>query len=162
MNQVNSTLDIKHIPVSHCSRLHRLFTTALDSDFDYFSDTYKKSVLATNTSNKLRLAALHRKRILLGAYANDQLIGYSISSISRNNIAFLFWLFVSPEHRGKQIGRHLLYSTENNLQKRRVDSIELITHNQQRFYEKNGFELQKMLQGLVAGVDMYAMQKRLQ
>lgn len=162
MNQVETDLDIKSIPFSHCSRLHSLFTSALDSDFDYFSDEYRKSVLASNNPTKLRIASFHPKRILLGAYQDSQLIGYSISSISKNNIAFLFWLFVSPEHRSKQIGRRLLFNTEKSLQKRSVDSIELITHNQQSFYEKNGFEIQKMLHGLVAGVDMYAMQKRLQ
>ena len=161
MPQTAVPVSIRTIPFHHSIRLHGIFDRALESDFAYFSPQYRQTVRVANRPTKMLLATVHPRRLMLGAYHNSELIGYSMSGIQTDGIAFLFWLFVAPNFRSQSIGRELLMQTEQNLRKRSVDSIQLITHNQQAFYERHGFEMQKMLHGLVAGVDMYAMQKSL-
>ncbi len=152
---------IHTIPIHHSGRLHNLFVHALETDFAYFSPVYREEVRNTNRVSRLRLATIHPQRLVLGLYNQAELIGYSISGIQANNTAFLFWMYVNSDYRGQGYGRDLLISTEDTLRQKRVDAISLITHNQQHFYERHGFEFDKILPEYIAGVDMYSMQKRL-
>ncbi len=154
-------IHIRNVPIHHSGRLHSLFEYALETDFAYFAPVYRAEVRNTNKLSRLRLATIHPKRIILGLYNKAELIGYSMSGIQSDNTAFLFWMYVNSGYRGQGLGRDLLISTENLLHRRNVDSISLITHNQQHFYERLGFEFEKILPEYIAGVDMYAMQKRL-
>ncbi len=160
MTTVQSTR-IRNIPIHHSGRLHNLFVHALETDFAYFSPVYREEVRNTNRPSRLRLATIHPKRLVLGLYNQTELIGYSISGIQSDNSAFLFWMYVNADYRGKGYGKDLLVSTQENLQQKNIDSISLITHNQQHFYERHGFEYDKILPEYIAGVDMYSMQKRL-
>lgn len=162
-----SQVKIRKIPVRHVNNLHRLFSDALITDFDYFSAGYRQQVLDSNNLLKMYLGTLNPSRLYIGLYYDNKLAGYSLSSIQlRNQNAhskkgFLYWLFVHPDIRNKKLGKKLLMHTEQNLKKRGVDSISLVTHNQQKFYEHQNYVLDKILPGIVADVDMYMMNKRL-
>lgn len=154
-------IHIRTVPIHHSGRLSNLFEHALETDFAYFSPVYRAEVRQNNRLSRLQLATLHPRRLVLGLYNRAELIGYSISGIQKNNTAFLFWMYVGSDYRGKGLGKNLLLSTEERLHKKQVDSLSLITHNQQHFYERHGFEFEKILPEYIAGVDMYSMQKRL-
>ncbi len=152
---------IKQIPIYHCGRLHTLFGQALEKDFAYFSPDYRQEIHTANSRIKLQLASVHPKRLLLGLYDNGELVGYSISSVQASGRSFLFWLYVAPRMRGKRHGVELLEETEAQLHRRNVDTVELITHNQKPFYERHGYEMNKIMREIAAGVDMYIMSKDL-
>ena len=156
-----SRLAVKTIPISHCGRLDIIFGQALESDFAYFEPEYRKSIHKANSKRKLTMASLNPRRQLLGLYDDQELVGYSISALSSNNTAFLFWLYVSPKHRGQKNGIYLLDETESRLKTRNVDTIELITHNQRGFYERHDYHMSKIMLEIAAGVDMYVMSKKL-
>ncbi len=159
--QATSSIRIRTLPIHHSGRLRNLFVHALETDFAYFTPVYRAEVSHNNRLSRLQLATIHPKRLVLGLYNRAELIGYSISGIQNNNSAFIFWMYVGTDYRGRGLGKNLLLATQEKLQKKQVDSISLITHNQQHFYERHGFELTKILPEYIAGVDMYAMQKRL-
>jgi len=156
-----SRLVIKPIPISQCGRLEIIFGHALESDFAYFEPEYRKSIQRSNSKKKLILASLNPRRQLLGSFNNSELVGYSISALSSNNTAFLFWLYIAPSQRGQKNGISLLVETESSLKAQNVDNIELITHNQRSFYERHGYEMKKIMREIAAGVDMYVMTKSL-
>ncbi len=151
---------IKKIPIFHSGRLYYLFDQALEEDFAYFSPSYRQNVRRTNNINKIRLGTIHPYRLFMGIYQNNQLEGYSISGIQKSNMrAFLYWLYIVPALRKKQLGQLLLSETERGLKARKVDSIELVTHNQQHFYERSGYDINKILTDIDTDVDMYLMSK---
>lgn len=154
-----SQTTIKKIPVHHGGRLHYLFDRALEQDFAYFSPAYRQNVRYTNSRLKMQIGTIHPKRLFLGLYNNGELNGYSISSVQPGMQAFLYWLYIAPDMRKQQLGNTLLHETEAHLKTRKVDTISLITHNQQRFYERNDYILNKILTEVDAGVDMYLMSK---
>ena len=152
---------IQNIPIHHITHLHRLFSDALVSDFGYFSENYRQTVLSSNNLLKMYMGAINPSRLYTGLYYNNKLTGYSLSSVQPAGQGFLYWLFVSPELRHKKLGKQLLDTTENNLRTKGVDSISLVTHNQQQFYERQDYVLEKILSEVVADVDMYVMKKQL-
>ncbi|MBA3679252.1 GNAT family N-acetyltransferase [Candidatus Saccharibacteria bacterium] len=152
---------IKQIPINHGGRLHTLFGTALENDFAYFLPDYRMGIRRANSRTRLQIATIHPRRLVLGLYSHGELVGYSICGLQANARAFLFWLYVVPNMRGKKLGIELLQQTEDHLKKRHVDSIELITHNQQSFYERHEYEMKKIMREIAAGVDMYVMIKSL-
>jgi len=152
---------IKQIPIYHGGRLRTLFSTALEKDFAYFLPDYRTGIRNANSRTRLQLATVHPRRLVLGLYSQGELMGYSMSGLHSNDQAFLFWLYIAPNMRGKKLGYELLQQTEDHLKKRNVDSIELITHNQQHFYERHNYEMKKIMREIAAGVDMYVMTKSL-
>lgn len=156
-----TTSTIQHIPIHHGGRLYQLFGQALETDFAYFSPDYRQGILRANSRPKLQVASLHPKRILLGMYQDSELVGYSISGIKSREEAFLFWLYITPRMRGNKHGVSLLEETEQAMRAKKVDTIQLITHNQQGFYERRGYEMKRIMREIAAGVDMYVMTKDL-
>ena len=107
------------------------------------------------------LGTLNPSRLYIGLYYDNKLVGYSLSSVQPARQGFLYWLFVSPDLRNKKLGKQLLDKTENNLRAKGVDTLSLVTHNQQQFYERQDYVMEKILSELVADVDMYVMKKQL-
>lgn len=155
-----TNISIKKIPIIHGGRLYSLFDQALEKDFAYFSPEYRQNVRRANNIAKLRLGTVHPNRLFMGIYEGGELKGYSISGVQKATAkAFLYWLYVDPLLRKKQLGQLLLSETETALRSRNVDSIHLVTHNQQHFYERAGYEINKILTDVDYNVDMYLMVK---
>lgn len=156
-----SQVKIRKIPVRHVTHLHRLFSDALITDFNYFSSGYRQKVLNSNNLFKMYMGSLNPSRLYVGLYYNNRLAGYSLSGIQSSNQGFLYWLFIHPDIRNKKLGKKLLGETEKRLKMRGVDTLSLVTHNQQKFYEHQDYELDKILPEVVSDVDMYVMKKKL-
>ncbi len=151
---------IKKIPFVHGGKLYNLFDQALEKDFAYFSPEYRQNVRRTNNVTRLCLGALHPKRLYTGIYDGNSLKGYSIAGIQKDNTqAFLYWLYIDPVLRKKQLGQLLLSETELTLKKGGVASIQLVTHNQQHFYERAGYNIDRIISNVDYNVDMYLMVK---
>lgn len=155
-----SDIIIKTIPPYHNGRLHVLFKRALQSDFAYFSQEYRGAVAKQHSRLKLTIGSVHPQRLFLGVYHSRELVGYSISSY-RGDSSFLYWLFVTPRLRKQQLGRRLLNTTEQHLTRRGVDTIHLVTHNQEPFYQVHGYTTHKKFVDDISGVAMSSMQKAL-
>lgn len=153
-----SIIIIKTIPPFHTGRLYVLFKRALESDFAYFSPEYREAVARQHSRVKLTVGSIHPQRLFLGAYQQKELIGYSISSY-KDNQSFLYWLFITPQLRKQHLGRELLKQTEHHLCKRGVDSISLVTHNQEPFYTSHGYNTEKEFIDDNSGVKLNSMQK---
>jgi ribosomal protein S18 acetylase RimI-like enzyme len=156
-----TSVNIKKVPIRHTKSLNKLFNYALISDFGYFNNSYLETVSRANRPLKLATAIIHPSRLVLGVYNSSGLVGYSISTIQPNQTAYLFWLYINPNLRGEGIGKQLLNDTESHLLAKKVTLLELVTHNQAEFYLRQGFEKNQVLPDYLAGVDMYAMKKRL-
>jgi len=157
---MSATTITKILPV-HGKRLHSLFTSALETDFGYFAPEYRKTVERDNSRLKLTLGTIHPKRLFLGLFSQGKLVGYSLSGLEGNNQAFLYWLFVTPSLRKQKLGLQLLDTTESHMLKRSVDSIHLVTHNQEQFYKRNGYRHKEVLSNMSPGVEMFIMEKQL-
>lgn len=156
-----SQVKIRKIPVRHITHLHRLFSDALITDFNYFSSGYRQKVLDSNNLFKMYLGSLNPSRLYVGLYNHGQLAGYSLSGVQPSRQGFLYWLFIHPELRSKKLGKRLLVETETHLKRRGVDTLSLVTHNQQKFYEHQDYTLNKILPEVISDVDMYVMKKQL-
>lgn len=152
---------IQKIPIHHIPKLHNLFKSAIQKDFNYFSNKYQAKVRKSNNLVRMYMGALNPNRVYIGLYCDYELVGYSLSSIQHDRQAFLYWLFVDPNLRHQKLGIRLLGITESNLQSRGVDSISLVTHNQHHFYERQNYQIERILPKLVSDVDMYVMKKQL-
>jgi ribosomal protein S18 acetylase RimI-like enzyme len=134
------TVTIRPLRLHEVSSLRRLFVQALESDFSYFPAGYIKQVKKANTSLKfLRAVTIGRRRLVLVAVQGGELSGFAISSSHRDGMGHLYWLYVKPEVRNRKIGRQLLQATLGEMQRRRMAAMELVTHNFEGYYAKNGF-----------------------
>ena len=136
--------------------LRRLFTRALETDFSYFPKKHIVQVKRDNTTTKFVRAMASRHRILMVAVQHGKLVGFAISSTHQDKLGHLYWLYVRPELRNRKVGKQLLDRTLEEMRHRHMTGMELVTHNFEGYYAKNGF----WQRGLVHqnGTDLYVMQ----
>lgn len=97
-------------------------------------------VIADNNLRQLYKAWLLPRRILLGAWtAQGELVGYVIGSVV-NSDAQLYWLYVAPETRGKNVGLRLLTRMCRESSRRGARRLALSTHDHRAYYERQGFK----------------------
>lgn len=152
---------IRPIRLHEASRLKKIFDQALESDFNYFSNTYLHRVKKQNSLPHLTVAILRPQRLILGLWVDNELVGYTIACLKEKSRAYIYWLYIQPQCRGLGLGNYLLTSTLQNFQKSKIHRVELITHNRKDFYIANGFIIDRFAPKLIEGVDVYLMSREL-
>jgi ribosomal protein S18 acetylase RimI-like enzyme len=132
--------------------LSRLFAYAVRSNFAYFSDAVQDRVIRDHAVPRLMLAWVDPRRILLTARRRGEIVGYAIGAVPAHGPAQLFWLYVSPDHRGANIGLSLLSRMLKIQAAKGARDISLATHDHRRYYERQGFKFSH--RATVDGVDM--------
>ena len=146
---------IDDIKPKHTPELRRLFKRAVAEDFSYFPAQYQHKVLRDNNLPRLFVASIRPSRILLGARKGDQLIGYVIAGVNGDDTGKIYWLYVSPEGRGMNLGASLLKRALKEMRGRGMNRASLVTHDYADYYKKFGFTLDKAQK--LYGVDMKVM-----
>ncbi len=122
-----------------------VFVEALMNHFDYFDDTYKQMVLAQHQPEHLVRTVLHRRRFMLVAKLQGRIIGYVIGSVPRDGRGQIYWLFVDPNVRGRNIGLMLLSRILRAMQRKGATEAQLVTHDHAKYYARQGFRLVKKI-----------------
>lgn len=123
------------------ARLKRLFTHAIEGSFDYFTPDYQQLVQRGNTTPKILLGSLRRDRIILTAFLGKELVGYLFGAIDEDGMGHIFWLYVSPDARGHNVGLALLARALRIMREKGAHTAELATYDHRRYYERQGFSL---------------------
>jgi ribosomal protein S18 acetylase RimI-like enzyme len=152
---VQSDIKVQNIKLTKALDLRRLFKRAVEEDFSYFPDEYQQQVLRENNLPRLAFAAVRPARLMLGACRQNRLIGYIIAGVNGNQTGKIYWLYVSPEGRGQQLGRQLLEKMLELLRRRGMMRVSLVTHNYDQYYAKLGFQRDRV--DFLYGVEMKAM-----
>jgi N-acetylglutamate synthase-like GNAT family acetyltransferase len=78
---------------------------------------------------------------VISAWDGDQMIGFARATSDGVYRATIWDVVVHPDYQGAGIGRKLVETLLSHPQIARVERVYLMTTNQQRFYEKIGFEV---------------------
>src|SRR5262249_50682668 len=111
-----------------------------------------RRVIGEHTVRNLLRATVDPRRVVLVAKNSRDIVGYAIGAAPLTGPAQVFWLYVSPSHRGSNIGLSLLSRMLHLLAKRRASDVPIATHEHRRYYERHGFEFVR--QAEVDGVPM--------
>jgi ribosomal protein S18 acetylase RimI-like enzyme len=88
-------------------------------------------------------------RQVFGIYQNDEIIGYSVLK-TEDNVCWLDWLYVKPEHRGSSIASDLFDHAEAFAKELGNDELYIWVHpdNQQmlKFLKKKGYDLLNLIE----------------
>jgi ribosomal protein S18 acetylase RimI-like enzyme len=153
---------LAYVRPHHSPALARLFRSALDQDFSYYSDSYLDQTRRQNTAPKLALGSLRPDRMLIGLWSDDSLVGYIIGATRPGeDSGDIFWLYVDPKHRGRGLGADLLMESVGWLQQKGLKSVELVTYDHAEFYKKHNFNLERVAKGFIGGQDVYIMKRSL-
>jgi ribosomal protein S18 acetylase RimI-like enzyme len=120
--------------------LNRLFTCAVHAHFGYFPSAVRHRVIKEHSVQKLFLATLDSRRVILTAKEGSKIIGYCLGAAPKVGPAQVFWLYVDPEYRGSNIGLTLLSRMLKLLVRRGAQTISIATHDHRRYYERQGFK----------------------
>jgi ribosomal protein S18 acetylase RimI-like enzyme len=129
-----------------------LFSHAVGAHFTYFPHHVQRRVIGEHSVTKLLMAAIDPRRIILIAKSGRKVIGYAIGAVPKTGPAQMFWLYVSPEHRGANIGLSLLSRMLKLQTAKGAEIISIATHDHRRYYERQGFKFLKKT--MVDGVEM--------
>lgn len=150
---------IRPIKVSKILELRKMFKRALYEDFSYFPGEYIDSVSRDNTLWDFLRAGFNSKRVVLGLFEDNQLIGYAIADTTITTDSDIFWFYIIPERRGLGLGKKFFTELLKELENRGVSHVYLMTHNQRGFYERFKFRLLSKNSQLFEGITMYEMVK---
>ncbi|OUC13552.1 MAG: GNAT family N-acetyltransferase [Alkalinema sp. CACIAM 70d] len=84
--------------------------------------------------------ALANSKPIVTAWDGEQLMGFARATSDGIYRATIWDVVVHPDYQGAGIGRKLVETILSHPQVSRVERIYLMTTNQQRFYERIGFE----------------------
>ncbi len=157
--QLTDNNKVDSIKLADVRVLKRLFDQALRSDFTYFSEAYLDQVQRQNSLTRLGVASLRPDRLLLALKVDQVLSGYVIAKLSRYDSAYIYWLFVKPECRGRGLGNFLLNSALEVFAAHNIRRIELVTHDRKDFYIHHGFDVDQFRPKFIDGVDIYMMSR---
>jgi predicted N-acetyltransferase YhbS len=119
--------------------LRRLFRQALRDDFQYFPPTYASQINHQNSLWRLLLAGLKADRIMRVAKVKGQIVGYSLGSLTPQHNGELYWLYVDPSQRTRNIGAALLQATLDTMKLRGSHKVTLVTYDLKDYYQRHGF-----------------------
>lgn len=137
--------------------LNKLFIQSIQTDFDYFEDSFKRTLAQQHNIPRLVKAKISPRAHLLLAWHNAQPVGYCIVRTSPD-ITYLHWMYVTDEVRGQGFGVGLLQKAIEISRIGRAKRLQLVTHDKQDFYHKYGFVDKVRIPGLQGGVDMTIME----
>ena len=139
MTSKNNEIIIKKLNLLDSSRLSKLFSHAIDHDFDYIHRSHILDIKSSNRLNDFIKASINPSRLIFLAYYKKQLVGYIIAGINIDYTGYIDWIYVDKTYRKKNIGKDLLGEVLGGLSTKKVSCVSLITHNQTDFYTKRGF-----------------------
>lgn len=147
-----SRIEIAPVRLRELPALHRLFASAVVTNFAYFPDDILNRVLKDHSLFNLLRAKIDSRRVLLVARSGSKLIGYAIGAAPATGPAQLFWLYVDPDFRGANTGLSLLSRMLRVLGDRGAKVVSIATHEYRSYYERQGFKF--IEKTIVNGVDM--------
>ncbi len=84
--------------------------------------------------------AIHNSNPVVTAWDGDALIGFARATSDGVYRATIWDVVVNPDYQGEGIGRKLVQTILAHPHVNRVERVYLMTTNQQKFYERIGFE----------------------
>jgi ribosomal protein S18 acetylase RimI-like enzyme len=84
--------------------------------------------------------AIHNSNPVVTAWDGEELIGFARATSDGVYRATIWDVVVNPDYQGAGIGRKLVQTILAHPHVNRVDRVYLMTTNQQKFYERIGFE----------------------
>ncbi len=85
--------------------------------------------------------ALENSHPVVSAWDGDQLIGFSRATSDGIYRATIWDVVIHPDYQGAGLGRKLVETVLMHPHVNRVERVYLMTTNQQKFYERIGFEV---------------------
>lgn len=160
--QNDTSVVIQKVGFGELNRLNKLFIQSIDDGFGYFDDSFKETLAKQHNLPRLVKAYLSPKASLFVAKEGSQIDELKAYCFVRQDglIAYLYWMYVQPSVRGTGLGTRLLDTAMDEARRRNVDSLQLITHDKEAFYQRAGFVPIRHVSGLLGGADMVMMEHR--
>lgn len=149
-----SNIVIQPARLRHLPPLRRQFVDALRKSFTYIDPAEQLKIERDNRLHRLMASWIRPSRILTVAHDGTDIKGFAIGSVS-GATAQLYWLYVSPDSRGENLGLKLLTSTLRIAQQKGADHLALSTYDNERYYSRQGFKT--IDSQIVHGVEMKIM-----
>lgn len=134
-----SPITITPPTVRDIAPLRRLFRQALRDDFQYFPPAYTDRISHQNSFWRLLLARHKPDRVMAVAKAKDRIVGYAIGSLTPQRNGELYWLYVDPASRTRDIGAALLSAVLSDMGRRGSGKVTLVTYDLKDYYRRHGF-----------------------
>jgi len=129
---------IRHPRRQELPALARLFRAAVAQHFSYFPASYQRQIVRENNLRRLLQASFDNRRAVYVAVRHRQLVGYIIAG-QGNGEGHVYWLFVSPDARGEDLGARLLECALDQLRRQGTTVVVLNTHDHEGYYLGQGF-----------------------
>jgi N-acetylglutamate synthase-like GNAT family acetyltransferase len=123
-----------------CSNV-RLRDRQCDVDFEQLLRLYAQAAFWARDRRRedLELAIAHSNPVIT-AWDGDLMMGFARATSDGVYRATIWDVVVHPDYQGAGIGRKLVETILSHPHVARVERVYLMTTNQQRFYERIGFE----------------------
>lgn len=161
MNKVIDSLSIRPARINDIIRLNKLFIQSIDTDFTYFSDSFKKKLASQHSIPRLAKAYLSPFAQLILAWDGHELVGYCLLRSEPKSLSYLHWMYVRPDQRGRKLGESLLQAAIETAESHHAHALQLVTHDKEEFYARYHFTPLRRIPGLIGGADMTVMELKL-
>lgn len=135
-----ATHQVRAARISDVPRLTETFKKAVTAHFDYLSPDYRNTVLRQNRATRIALSVIKPSRVILLAVQNKAILGYAFGSLPFDGRAQLYWLYVDPNARGKNIGLSLLSKMLQTVENKGAEQLQLVTYRYTPYYARQGFK----------------------
>jgi N-acetylglutamate synthase-like GNAT family acetyltransferase len=125
-----------------CRHVHFQYTKTLDQeDLVQLIQLFQRAAFwaCDRTPEDMAIAIAHSHPIVT-AWDGDRLIGFARATSDGIYRATIWDVVIHPDYQGAGLGRRLVETVLGHPHLNRVERVYLMTSNQQRFYERVGFQ----------------------
>lgn len=149
---------IRKLKKSELKKFQDIFKTSVTNGFP----EYSQRIIKFFTSSKY-VKEMFQLPLKIGAYENNQLIGFILANTYGGGVLYIHWLAVLKDFRRKGIGTMLLDAIEKESLKKGFHNIQFHTDKRNLgFYKKRGFEIVGLDRKSYFGIDEYVVKKLIQ
>lgn len=151
-------ISIREISELEHGQLTKVFGEVVMNEFPEYSERIR-----TYFIDIILPQELPRKKLRIGAFDNDTLVGFLIAENPFGGVLFVPWLALLSSHQKQGIGTQLLTYIEELALKSGVHSIQLQADERNvPFYTRNDFEVIGLDKKGFFGTDNYLLKKQIQ
>jgi len=150
-------MSVRSLSTNDIEEFYPVFSSVLQTEFPGYAPTIVKYLLTRiYTAPTFKFWLQREEKCILGAYHNNQIIGFAVIDSPYGGVSLCRWLGVQRDYQRKGYGTALIRAWNESAMTQKTHKMEVAGQPKSKeFYEKMGFAHEGLRKKSYFGIDQY-------